>query len=125
MHFDKKLIKLLTTIKRNDGIKHCKLLEKFDDDFLTLLIPLIQEGYILAKNKDGKYYFYSQEPYFTDIEYTYYTTTKGNELVEKKAFDFWKWIIPTIISIISLVISTITLLLSFYGNDIIKVILIK
>lgn len=124
IYFDNNTFKILKYIKRNKCVSEQNLIDNFGD-ISFLLIDLSKEGYTIAQNENGNWYSFDTIPYHTNPQFKYYVTPKGNELIEQRKFNFWKWSIPTFISILSLVISIATLLLSVFGNDIIKVMLVK
>lgn len=124
IYFDKKTIKLVRYIKRHAGVTEGKLHKKFGD-ISMLLISLFQEDYVIIKNENDKYVHHAQQPYHTTDKFTYYPTSKLNQLVEEKVYNFKKWIFPLAISVASLIASVLTLLYSIYGDNIIKVLLVK
>ena len=124
IYFDKKTMKLVRYINRHAGISDGKLNQKFGD-ISMLLINLSKEEYVIVKDEKDEYVVHNQPPYRSHSKFTYYPTPKTNLLVEEKVYNFWKWTIPTFISIISLILSAITFLFSIYGDNIIKVLLVK
>lgn len=125
IYFDNETVNILKYIKHHKGVSEGVLVNKFGSDVSMLLIQLVQEKYLIAEDENGNRVLHKHQPYHTTGKFTYYPTTKLNQLVEEKVFNFWKWTIPTFISILSLILSIITLLFSIYGNDIIKVLLIE
>lgn len=108
IYFDKKTLNLLRYINQHPGVSEPTIRSKFSEYGSALLISLVQEDYLLAKDDVGNWCRFDSIPYRTTESFTYYATPKGKQLIETTCFNFWKWIIPTIISIISLVISIIT-----------------
>ncbi len=128
MHFDRRTLKILRYIRRHKGVTEDELRTRFkteDDDVSMTLILFVQEGYVVSKDGDGKWCAHDEIPYNTAYNHTYYISTKGNELIEARQASFWKWIVPTILSFVSLLASLGTLLYTLYGDDIIKVLLVK
>lgn len=125
IYFDKENVNILKYIKRHKGVSEGILANKFGADVSMFLILLVQERYLIAEDENKKYVIHDTMPYHSSSNFKYYPTPKLNQLVEEKVFNFWKWTIPTFISILSLILSIITLLFSIYGNDIIKVLLIE
>lgn len=128
MHFDRRTLKILRYICRHKGVTEHQLREKFkteDDDVSMTLILFVQEGYVVSKDGDGNWCTHNEIPFRTAYNYTYYISTKGNELIETRQFSFWRWIVPTFISLISLAISTVTLLYTIYGDKLIKVLFVE
>ena len=125
IYFDKKTLAILKCITKNEGITERELRYKFGNDISMLLINFVKEQYVIADDENNNHVTHDKLPYHSNSLFTYYPTSKGNELVETRVFNFWKWTIPTFISILSLLLSIITFLLSIYGNDIIKVHLLK
>lgn len=80
------------------------------------IVTAAQECDLVSFNNwDGEY----------DNTFRSFSTLKGDEYIETKCFNFIKWIIPTIISLMALTISIITLIISLFQNDIVKVTLIQ
>lgn len=129
IYFDKDTLNILKYIRRHKGVTEQVLKDKFerseDDNISMLLIEFIKENYVLAKNESGEWVIHDKLPYRSSYAFRYYITSKGNEIVEKYCFEFWRWVVPTLISIISLMVSIVTLLLSQYGTDVLKVLLVK
>jgi len=114
MHFDRKTLAVLQHIrrKRDNGASWDSLREKFgrESASIFLLENLSKEGYTITKNDAGIWLSPGDWPTSLNGQFRSYSTAKGNELVEKRLFDFWKWIIPTLISVTALVISALSLL---------------
>ena len=129
IYFDKETLNILKYIRRHKGVTEQVLKDRFerseDDNISMLLIEFIKENYVLAKNESDEWVLHDELPYHSSYAFRYYITSKGNEMVEKYCFEFWRWVVPTLISIISLMVSIVTLLLSQYGTDVIKVLLVK
>ena len=125
IYFDKKTLAILKYIVKNNGITEQTLVNKFGNDISMLLINFVHEEYVTVEDENGKHITHDKPPYHSSYQFKYYSTPKGNELVETRVFNFWKWTIPTFISVLSLILSIITFLLSVYGNEILKVHLIK
>lgn len=73
-----------------------------------MLISLVKESYIGGINPDGSFLVFEKPPYSTAYDTKYGITAKGEEFVENRQWDRWKWCLP-------LLISAISLLFSFYN----------
>lgn len=124
IYFDKETMSLVRYIKRHPGVTEEKLNKKFDA-ISMLLVSLYKEEYVIIKDENDNYVHHDKEPYHSAYNFTYYPTPKLNQLVEEKVYNFRKWIFPLAISVASLMASGLTLLYSIYGDNIIKVLLIK
>lgn len=115
IYFDRKTLSILRYIHRRGsrGATWGQLYKKFGEDAANpyLLESLSTELYTATKGHDGKWL--SFDAHWDKIVYDdfrSYCTPKGNELLEKRLFDFWKWVIPTLISVVALCFSFIGLL---------------
>lgn len=113
LYFDRETLKILRTIKKRKkkGITWGELLSKFDDEATHIILILFtREQYIGTRNEKGEWLYFEddEKPWISDDNFTSFSSPKGNELVERCCFDFWKWIIPTIISIIALAVSALS-----------------
>lgn len=129
VYFDRKTLRILRHINScgDKGITWEKLREKFgeDDANIFLLEDLSKEHYTVTKDQNGKWVDFSYSSGVFYSTFRSYCSPKGKQLLETRSFDFWKWIIPTIISVIALALSLISVLLSVFGSDVIKVVLLK
>lgn len=111
IYFDKRTLAVLRCIKRSgkNGITWAELQKKFGDDAdIYLLMSFTNELYISTCDSDKKWLYGKDLKSPNSDFFRSYSTPKANELIEKRLFDFWKWIIPTLISVIALVISVIS-----------------
>lgn len=110
IYFDNKHIKVLKHIARHkNGVSIEKLERKFGDTAnISFLINLSKEHYVLFGNADQ----WIEVDYSMTIPNTtvVFATSKSNEFIEKRCYEFWRWSIPTIISVAALIVSVITLL---------------
>lgn len=129
IYFDRKTLQILRHINScgDKGITWEKLRERFgeDDANVYLLEDLTKEHYTVTKDQNGKWIDFSYNSGVFYSAFCSFCSPKGKELLEKQSFNFWKWIIPTIISVIALALSLISVLLSVFGSDVIKVVLLK
>ena len=113
IYLDKKTLKILKRIKRSKdkGISWGALRKKFGDETAdpVLLSNLSKEGYTATKNEKGEW-VHPDEFGIVGDDFRSFTTSKANQIIERECFDFWKWIIPTLISVAALVISALALL---------------
>lgn len=117
IYFDRETLSILRRIYRSKdrGITWGKLQEKYGSGTanIELLIALSKEQYIITKNELGDWVPCDSDWKHTNFRYRSYCTPKGNELIQQRCFNFWKWVVPTLISIAALIISALTLLSQF------------
>lgn len=116
IYFDKKKLKVLSAIyrKKNKGITWGKLQKKYEEDATPeFLIYLSREMYICTVDAKGNIIPFEKgvQPTIKG-DFKAYTTSKGNSFIEERRYNFLRWIIPTIISVISLLVSFFSLALS-------------
>ena len=128
VYFDKKTLKLLKYIYKHPKVSHDKLKSKFKDTINwkleDSLADFVNDTYVTVIDKDGEPHYYFDLPYDDNLNFRYFTDSKGQEFVDSRIYNFWKWTIPIFISVLSLIISVATLLFSQFGNDVIKVLLL-
>ncbi len=75
-----------------------------DDDANPILLEsMSKELYTVTKDQNSKWI---NEWNITIYDsFRSFCTPKGNEMLEKRLFNFWKWIIPTLISVAALIVS--------------------
>lgn len=117
IYFDKETLRLLKYICKHKGVSEKTLIQKFGDDISDTLILFVQEQYVLAKDDDGEWCRHDKPPFHSSYRFTYFSTPKGNELIETKIFNFRKWFIPLTISIVSMMISVASLVSSQFGEQ--------
>lgn len=110
IYFDKRTLEILRYIKKcgDKGAKWIDIQRKFKDDApVELLMSFTKELYTETLTDTNEWIGVEgfNKPIMDD--YHSFSTPKANELIEKKIFDFWKWIIPTLISVAALVVSVI------------------
>lgn len=90
------------------------LRKKFGDKAnIFLLEALSTEEYTVTKDHNGKpLYFDEPWDHQTYGDFRSFCSSKGNELLEVRCFNFWKWVIPTLISVAALIVSVIAALLN-------------
>ena len=82
---------------------------------------LTREKYIVTQNEKGEWVDFDELGAHSSKDFRSYCSPRGNEFLEKRVFNFWKWIIPTIISTLALIVSVLSA--AFPG--IIKVLLLE
>lgn len=112
IYFDKKTTAVLKAIykSKDKGVSLGYLQIRFGEAANTfLLIDLCNCLYAVAQDENSNYLDFSK-PNLPTIQpsFRFFTTAKGNELLETKIFNFRKWVVPTLISSLSLAISTIS-----------------
>ncbi len=126
-YFDKKTLKILKYIYKcgDKGAEWSYILDNFENASIEMLLEFNTSLYATAFYKDGKPIPYATF-HITSVEgIRSYCTPKGSQLLEDRIFNLWKWAIPTIISLISLLVSIITFWLTLNGNEILKVMIIN
>lgn len=110
IYFDRKTLDILIYIKLHSrkGASWDKIQHRFGEDSANsfLLQNLSKELYTVTKGQNGKWINFEKENPIICGFYSF-ITPKGNEFIEKRYFDFWKWIIPTLISISALIVSVL------------------
>lgn len=111
IYFDKKTLSILWCIKRSGdkGTTWGYLRKKYGEDGANpiLLESMSKELYTVTKDQNGKWIDFDNWNKIINADFRSLCTPKGNELLERRLFDFWKWIIPTIISIAALIVSAL------------------
>ena len=114
IHFDQKTLGILRLINRrgDQGATWGLVMKRFNKDAtMWLLESLTVEGYTVSKTARGDWIkFDGNFGTHRGADFVSYSTPQGRELLERMSFDFWKWIVPTLISIAALTISCIGLL---------------
>ncbi|MDU6307304.1 MAG: hypothetical protein E6579_11640 [Clostridium sp.] len=107
IYFDRKTLLILWCIKRSgdNGVTWGYLRKKYGEDDANsfLLESLSKELYTVTKDQNGEWISEWNTAIYDSFRS--FCTAKGNEILEKRLFDFWKWIIPTLISVAALVVS--------------------
>lgn len=114
IYFDKNCFNVLKDIYKRglQGITWSDLRKKHGDNAdEQFLINLSKELYICTKDSEGMWINYAggQAPVVEPKKFRSYCTPKGNAFIEERRYNFRRWFIPTVISIISLLISIFTL----------------
>jgi hypothetical protein len=111
IYFDRRTLSILWRIKRSGdkGITWGYLRKKYGEDSANpfLLESMSKEFYTVTKDQNGKWIDFDNWNKAIYDGFRSFCTSKGNELLEKRLFDFWKWIIPTIISVAALIVSVL------------------
>lgn len=110
IYFDRKTLSILKYIYRSGdrGVSWEQLRSKYGDKApVSLLVNLDIAEYTVTKDQNGNWIYDKDKFRSTHGTFRSFCTSKGNELIETRCFNFWKWIIPTIISIVALVVSFI------------------
>lgn len=110
IYFDKKSLKVLRYIysRKDKGVTWGKLQNKFQKDANILFLESLSiEGYTVTKDESGNWIDFKNYGIHRNSEFVSYCTPKGNELLETRMFNFWKWVIPTIISVAALIVSVL------------------
>lgn len=112
IYFDRKTLFMLWRIKRSGdkGVTWGALRKRYGEDRANpeLLIALSDELYTVTKNHHGDWINFSTWDKNIFDGFRSFSTPKGNHTVEQFLFDFWKWVIPTVISVAALTVSVLT-----------------
>lgn len=116
IYFDKKRLNLLSAIYRSgdNGISWDLLQRKFGETANpAFLESLCRQDYIGTADSDGNWINYERNrPFIVTPAYRSYILPRGRELLETRRFNFWRWVLPTLISVFALIVSVISLLLN-------------
>lgn len=127
MYFDRDTIRVLKYIRKcgKNGAEWSDILKKFEYANQGMLLIFNSDLYACAYRQNGDPVPFETMKVKEVKGIRSYCTPKGNQLLEERSFNFWKWTIPTFISLISLLISMITFWYTLYGNDVLKVMLLN
>lgn len=111
IYFDKNTIKILWDIHRHgDKGASCGTLRDKHKEAgnIFLLEALTKEQYIVTQNEKGEWIDFNNFSGHSNQNFRSYCAARGNEFLEKRVFNFWKWVIPTVISILALIVSVLS-----------------
>ena len=106
--FDRRTRRVLRRIYWCDrrGITWAELARLYGEDSGTFLLEsLTKELYIVTKCGDELVNEFGPDFIRNPETLRAFITPKGRDLLERASFDFWKFIIPLLISVISLLVS--------------------
>lgn len=115
IYFDRQALRLLAEIYRSGDVgvpwrllqKHYG--ERADPYFLE---NLSRADYIITRNADGEIVDYSvNRPLVVTPKFRSYILPRGRELLEERRFNFFRWVVPTVISVAALIVSVISLMM--------------
>ena len=113
IYFDRKNLSVLLYIyrRRGKGVSLQTLWDRFGDDRAGIFFigELLADGYILVSDSSGRFLLPKEEHFLWSGDFRCFCSPKGNEFLERRFFDFWKFTIPLLISILALVVSYFTL----------------
>lgn len=114
VYFDKTTLAVLRYIykSRDNGVTWGDIIDRFGERGIGIfaLEALTKEGYIATQDCNGSWLTFDTLDIFRDSKFRSFTLPRGSELLETRSFNFWKWTIPTIISVVALVVSFIGVL---------------
>ena len=87
--------------EKKDGAEECKEKEQLN----ASIISFFNEGYIGCTNTDKAWIKLPDVIVGVTAKANFFCTEKGNEYLEKRSYGFWKWALPTIISVLALIVS--------------------
>ena len=114
IYFDHKTTKVLLFIKfkGDKGATWEEIMKKFNKKKevvgMSLLELFSSELYTVTKDGDGNWIDFSNWSHHASYDFRSFCSPRGNEFLEQRIFNFWKWTIPTFISIIALIISALS-----------------
>lgn len=107
--FDRDTLSVLKYIYRSgdNGVSWRCLTEEFDHADFLLLECLSKTEYTVTKDQNGQWLHPNGDWTYTDGAFRSYCSPKGNELIQRRCYDFWKWTVPVFISIAALIVSIV------------------
>ena len=111
MDFDSSTIKVLRYIKRHkDGVSIRAIKERFGIEANAFLIALFlrEQLIVVMRSRDDAVSPQDPKDVLSHPEYMVYCAFRGRAILEERCFNFWKWTIPTIISVAALIVSVIS-----------------
>lgn len=110
MYFDRRTARLLLFIylSGDRGVSWGTLRKVFKRTAnIFVLESLTNEGYTVTKDSSDHWIAFTEDNIHRDSNYRSFCSTKGNAFLENRIFNFWKWTIPTIISVAALIVSVL------------------
>lgn len=114
IYFDRTARSILKRIYRSgkNGVLWSAVESKYGDEYGTSFMEqLAANDYTINKNAKNQTIEPGYDNFKDTSTYRAFITSKGCEFVQERCYNFWKWVVPTLISVASLVISTLTALL--------------
>lgn len=110
IYFDRKTIRILRYIRWHRNSSIYKIQKKFGEDADTkLLINMCIASYLVCIRPDGSYTTFSDsESHVIESTETFWVTPKGRKILDDRFDRFWQWSIPTVISVVALVVSILS-----------------
>ena len=109
IYFDRKTIKLLRYIRCHKSKTLYDIQKKFGEDAdIMLIIGLCQCNYLVAIKENGKYTVFSDKAEIIENTETFWVTPKGKKILDDRFDRLWQWSIPTIISVVALIVSILS-----------------
>lgn len=97
-------------IRHKKGVSIGSVEKKFGErGNISLLINLCREDFV--RFGDGGRFFNLDYGMTVSNDFLVFATPKAEELIEKRCFEFWRWVIPTLISVVALAMNIISLTL--------------
>lgn len=107
-----KTVKVLRYILRHQKISFGELCEKFPElDYMDLVLLCVGE-YLVCQKRNGRPTIFVGEPFTVDPQDTFWASPKTEQFLEERLQRRWQWFIPTTISAISLIVSTLAFICS-------------
>jgi len=116
IYIDKQTLRILKLVKKSKdkgitwGEIQTRVGKKDNNKCCSLLLILSMAQYIATYDQKDQLVYFDQNAMRIDPTFRSFCLSKGNELLEKRSLDFWRWSIPLFTSIAALAISIIALI---------------
>lgn len=121
--FDRQTKRILSAIyNHKNGMPYVKISKKFGskknispDDLQQRIYDFFKEGYIKTENPNYDFVVFQETGRILGISKNavFETTSKANAFIQTIRWDLLKWLVPTVISLLAIIIATISLSLQF------------
>lgn len=108
IYMNRKTVRMLWYIRLHKSCTEEEILKNFGDASGSYpLINLCLTDYLLAIRPDNSYTNFQDGNFVTSCNYRYWLTPKGEEFLDNRFDRLWQWAIPTVISVIALLVSVL------------------
>lgn len=110
IYLDHRTVRLLRYIRWHKNCSYLDIVRKFRDESGGYeLRNLCRAGYLVARQPDGTYTFFDDAaPQFIQPDTTFWAGSKAREVLDNRFDRLWQWSIPTVISVIALIVSVLS-----------------
>lgn len=106
--------RLLRYILRHQNISFGALCEKFPElDYMDLVLLCVGE-YLVCQKQNGRPTMFANEPFTVESKDTFWASPKAEQFIEERFQRRWQWFIPTTISALALIVSTLAFIWSIW-----------